>query len=140
MLYCPQRVTHTAPVTATGHAIMRNVVLGLLAITLGAVAGLLLGWYVWPVTLTDVAPDRLRADWQDEAIWMAAQAYAYDRDLEAALARLQPLGHPDLGGVVRDRAERALSQNWPAVQVSYLARLAAALGSRSPQLEPFLTP
>jgi hypothetical protein len=41
---------------------------------------------------------------------------------------------------VIDRAERALDQNWPAIQITYLARLAAAFGTRSARLDPYLAP
>ena len=119
---------------------MRRLVFGLLALALGVGAGVLIGWYLSPPAVTDAAPDLLRQDWKDETIWMAAQAYAYDRDLEAALARLNPLGNADLGRAVRDRAEVALDQNWPPSQIGYLARLAAALGARSPRLDPYLAP
>jgi hypothetical protein len=70
-----------------------------------------MGWYVWPVTYTESAPVRMRQDWKDEAIWMAAQAFAYDHDLEAARARLRPLGADDLGTLVLERTEKAISQN-----------------------------
>ena len=99
------------------------------------------GWYVWPVTYTESAPTRLRQDWKDEAIWMAAQAYAYDRDLEAAQARLRPLGSDDLGGLVFDRAERrhrsklasaARSPIWPG----WPPRSARDRSA----LDPYLTP
>lgn len=120
--------------------IMRKLVLAGLAFAIGLSAGLAFGWYVWPVTFTEAAPSRLRQDWKDEAIWMAAQAFAYDRDLDAAQARLAPLGSEDPGQLVLDRAERARQQNWPASQITHLARLAAALGARSPQLDRFLNP
>lgn len=119
---------------------MRKLVFGLLSLAIGLGAGALIGWYVWPATTTQATPAQLRQDWQHEAVWMAAQAYAYDHDLEAALTRLRPLGHDDVGGIVRDRAEYALDQNWPSIQIGYLARLAAALGARSPRIDPYLTP
>ena len=119
---------------------MRKIVFGLLALALGLGAGALIGWYVWPVTTPQAQPDQLRQDWKNEAIWMAAQAYAYDHDLEAALSRLSPLGHADIGALVHSQAEAALDQNWPPTQIAYLARLAAALGARSPRLDPYLTP
>ncbi len=119
---------------------MRKLLFTVLALAIGVSAGLLIGWYVWPVTFTEAAPSRLRQDWKDEAIWMAAQAFAYDRDLESAQARLRPLGSDDLGTLVLDRAERAQQQNWPTDQITHLVRLAAALGARSPQLDRFLSP
>jgi len=119
---------------------MRKWLLVVLAVLIGLCAGLLVGWYVWPVTYTEAAPSRLRQDWKDEAIWMAAQAFAYDRDLEAAQSRLRPLGSEDVGQLVLDRAERARQQNWPSNQIAHLARLAAALGAHSPELDRFLNP
>ncbi len=119
---------------------MRKLLVVIIALAIGLGAGLWVGWYVWPVTYTEAAPTRLRQDWKDEAIWMAAQAFAYDRDLEAAQARLRPLGSDDLGRLVLERAERARDQQWAAIQITYLARLAAALGARSPRLDPYLTP
>src|SRR5512139_3151363 len=119
---------------------MRKILFALIALAAGIALGLLVGWYVWPVTYTESAPARLRQDWKDEAIWIAAQAFAYDRDLEAAQARLRPLGSDDLGKLVLDRAEKAILQNLPTQHITSLARLAAALGARSERTNPYLTP
>src|SRR5512136_2832322 len=100
---------------------MRKLIFGLIALAAGIGVGLFFGWYVWPVTYTEAAPSRMRQDWQDETIWMAAQSFAYERDLEAAqtrLRRLRPGGN--LGQLVLDRAERAIEQQLPPKQISYL--------------------
>src|SRR5512135_1389139 len=107
---------------------MRKIVFILIALAAGLGLGLVLGWYVWPVTYTESAPTRMRQDWKDEAIWMAAQAFAYDRDLEAALLRLRPLGADDPGKLVLERTEKAIAQHLAAQHITHLARLAAALG------------
>ena len=119
---------------------MRKILFTLIALAAGIGLGLLVGWYVWPVTYTESAPTRMRQDWKDEAIWMAAQAFAYDRDLEAAQSRLRPLGSDDLGQLVLERAEKAIAQNLPAQHITSLARLAAALGVRSAHNDPYLNP
>src|SRR5512135_531192 len=119
---------------------MRKIVFILIALAAGLGLGLVLGWYVWPVTYTESAPTRMRQDWKDEAIWMAAEAFAYDRDLEAAQARLRPLGSEDPGKLVLERAEKAIVQNLPAQTITSLARLAAALGARSERTNPYLQP
>src|SRR5512139_109594 len=119
---------------------MRKILFTLIALIAGIGLGLVVGWYVWPVTYTESAPMRMRQDWKDEAIWMAAQAFAYDRDLEAAQARLRPLGADDLGTLVLERTEKAISQNLPTQHIASLARLAAALGARSERTNPYLTP
>jgi hypothetical protein len=119
---------------------MRKVLFSLIALGAGVGVGLLFGWYVWPVNYTEAAPARMRQDWKDEAIWMAAQAFAYDRDLEAAQERLRPLGFDDLGQAVLQRATLAIDQNLPAHHIAQIVRLAAALGARSPQTDPYLSP
>jgi hypothetical protein len=119
---------------------MRKIIIALIALTIGLGLGVALGWYVWPVTYTEAQPNRMGASWQDEAIWMAAQAFAYDHDLESAQARLLPLGSEDLGTLALDRTTRAIAQKIPVTQIAYLARLAAALGARSPQTDEYLTP
>ncbi len=119
---------------------MRKILFILIALAVGMGLGLALGWYVWPVTYTESAPTRMRQDWKDEAIWMAAQAFAYDRDLEAAQARVRPLGADDPGKLVLERTEKAIAQNLPQQQITSLARLAAALGARSERTDPYLNP
>jgi hypothetical protein len=119
---------------------VRKIILTLIALAAGIGLGLLVGWYVWPVTYTESAPTRMRQDWKDEAIWMAAQAFAYDRDLEAARAHLRPLGSDDPGELLLERAEKAIAQNLPARQITHLIRLAAALGARSERTDPYLSP
>ena len=119
---------------------MRKILFGLLALVVGVACGLAIGWYVWPVTYTESVPTRMRQDWKDEAVWMAAQAFAYDRDLEAAQARLRPLGSDDLGQLVLDRTQKAIEQNLPPQHITSLTRLAAALGARSERTDPYLNP
>ncbi len=119
---------------------MRKILFTLIAFAAGIGLGLLVGWYAWPVTYTESAPTRMRQDWKDEAIWMAAQAFAYDRDLEAARVRLRPLGSADLGVLVLERAEKAIAQNLAVQHIINLARLAAALGARSERTAPYLNP
>ncbi len=119
---------------------MRRIILGLIAATAGIGLGLFIGWYVWPVTYTEATPARMRQDWKDEAVWLAAEAFAYDRDLDAARVRLRPLGSEDLGTLVLQRTEKALQQNLATGYIRNLARLAAALGARSARTDPYLNP
>ncbi len=119
---------------------LRNIAAILLVLLAGLGLGLLVGWYVWPVTYTEAVPSRMRQDWKDETVWMAAQAFAYEHNLEAAQARLRPLGAADLGQLVIDRAKQAINQRLPPTQITYLARLAAALGARDPEVDPYLNP
>jgi hypothetical protein len=119
---------------------MRKILLLVGSLAIGISLGLFIGWYAWPVNFTETAPADLRSDWKDEAIWMAAQSFAYDGDLELAQTRLASLGSNDLGALVLDRAEHAINQQLPAIQITHLARLAAALGATSPHFQPYLQP
>ncbi|HEY4691519.1 MAG TPA: hypothetical protein VIK33_19580 [Anaerolineae bacterium] len=118
---------------------MRRLLLLLIGLALGLGLGLLVGWYAWPVTYTSVPPSALAPGWKNEAIWMAAQAFAYDGDLEAASGRLAPIfGNVDLGPIVLQRAEKAIDDDWPAIEIALIGRLAAAYGARSPRVDAYL--
>ena len=119
---------------------MRKLPLLFIFLAIGLGLGLFIGWVVWPVNIIEAPPADLRSDWKAETIWLAAQAFAYDGDLELAQTRLAPLGSDDLGRLVLDRAERAIEQKFPAQQIKYLARLAAAFGATSPRLDGYLRP
>lgn len=112
----------------------------LIGLALGIGAGLFVGWYAWPVTYTGAPASTLSNGWKNEAIWLAAQAYAYDGDLEGASGRLAPVFPAvDLGPIVLNRAIQAIDEGYPPAEVARLARLAAAYGARSPQTDPYLT-
>ncbi len=120
--------------------IRRRILPALIGLALGISIGLFVGWYAWPATWTDVPASVLAPGWKNEAIWMAAQAFAYDGDLEAASGRLAPLfGSADLGPIVLARAEKAIDDGFPPNEIAHLARLAAAYGARSPRVDPYLT-
>ncbi|WP_448593923.1 hypothetical protein [Thermoflexus hugenholtzii] len=75
----------------SGRAIL---LIGLLGIGIGLVAGFLLGRHVWPVRYVDVAPADLRPEWQAEYVRMVALAYMREQDPNLARARLALLGDP----------------------------------------------
>ena len=68
-----------------------------------------------------------------------AQAYSLDGDLNAARQRLALLGEGDPGARVAQRGEQAIAEGLPPSYIGTLARLAAALGARSPALSAYLT-
>ncbi|HLF25983.1 MAG TPA: hypothetical protein VJG32_06585 [Anaerolineae bacterium] len=119
--------------------IRRRLLPALIGLALGLGLGVFIAWYVWPVTYTGAPASVLAPGWKNEAIWMAAQAYAYDGDLEAASGRLAPVfGSVDLGPIVRERAERAIADGFPPIEIARIVRLAAAYGARAPQTDPYL--
>ena len=48
-----------------------------------------LGWYLFPLTPSEVTPNKLRADIQDDYILMTAEAYAATHDVRTAAKRLR---------------------------------------------------
>jgi len=110
----------------------------LIGLALGVGIGLFAGWYAWPVNFTDAPPSILAPGWKDEAIWMTAQAFAYDGDLEASAGRLAPIFGNDLGPIILDRAERAIEAGYPPIEIARIGRLAAAFGSRSIRVDAYL--
>lgn len=55
---------------------------------LGLLLGLAIGWWWWPVTLTNATPANLRSDFQSEYLLWVAEEYGENGDLELARQRL----------------------------------------------------
>jgi hypothetical protein len=108
-------------------------VLVLLALSLsgGVAAGFALGWVVWPVTYVDTDIVDLRAGYQDDYIVMTGDAYALDRDVAGARARLARLDDPAIGRRVSALVQSKMAAHEPADQVRSLVLLAEALNVAS---------
>jgi hypothetical protein len=109
----------------------------ILGVAVGLGFGLAVGWN-WPVNAPKTTPAVLSADWQADWVLMTAQAYSLDGDLGLARQRLAVLGAGDPGALVAQRGEQAIAEELPPNYIGALARLAAALGARTPTLEPYL--
>jgi hypothetical protein len=110
-----------------------------IGLAIGIGIGLFTGWYAWPVTYSGAPASALAPGWKSETIWMAAQAFAYDGDLEAASGRLAPVfGNTDLGPIILARAEKAIDDRYPPSAIAHIGRLAAAYGARSPRVDAYL--
>ncbi len=95
-------------------------------LALGIGGGLLLGWMVWPVQVTNVDLPDLRDSAQEDYIVLVAKTYAHDSDLDNARERLALLKKSK----VEDQVA-ALAQKYPPdnPNYEYLTKLALALGS-----------
>jgi hypothetical protein len=111
-------------------------------ITAGAAVGLILafaiGWWIWPVQYTNTAPDVLRQDYRDDYVVMVATAHEVEQDLEQARNRLKLLDPEEPAAPVVELAERLVEAGGSAEDITYLARLAWALGNLPPTLTPYL--
>lgn len=116
----------------------RTLLVIVLGLAVGIASGLAIGW-LQPINTVKTDPSALSADWRADWVLMTAQAYSLDGDLGAARQRLAMLGAGDPGAQVAQRGKQAIADELPPSYVGSLARLAAALGARPPELDPYLS-
>lgn len=117
---------------------MRIGIVIVVGLALGLGAGLAIGWSL-PLQVTLTSPADLSPMWKADYVFMTAQAYSLDGDLAAARQRLSVLDPQlDLGELVAQRGLQAIAEGALPEDIARLARLAAALGTRLPELEPFM--
>ena len=116
----------------------RALIIAVLGLAIGVGLGLTIGW-LFPVAPVKTAPSSLSPDGQADWILMTAQAFSLDGDLDLAKQRLELLGAGDPGARVAARGEQAIAEGLPPSYVGALARLAAALESRTDALSPYLS-
>jgi hypothetical protein len=64
-----------------------------LAVVVGVLGGLLLGWIVFPSNTTSALPEALRIDYRTDYMLMVAETYQKEGDINQAVLRLQFLGN-----------------------------------------------
>ncbi len=112
-----------------------SLLIGLLA---GLGVGVYLGWEAFPVEYTNSSLAALAPWYREQYTVMVAEGYQVDRDANAALARLQPLGEANLFDYVQDLTERYISQsNVP--NIGPMVALAEAMGRLTPVMEVYRT-
>jgi hypothetical protein len=84
----------------------------LLAIALGAAAGMFYGWVISPVEYIDTTPDSLREDYKTDYVLMVAEAYQAEADLGGAARRLAVLGDLPPTQVVANAVAFALTNGY----------------------------
>jgi len=107
-------------------------------VAVGLMLGFAIGWWIWPVQYTNTAPDVLRQDYRDDYVVMVATAHEVEGDLERARDRLKLLDPEEAAAPVVELAERLIEAGGGAEDITYLARLAWALGDLPPTLIPYL--
>ena len=107
----------------------------LIAVILGAAAGLFYGWVVNPVEYVDIAPTSLRQDYKTDYVLMVAEAYQVDKDLGQAVRRLAELSSSTPSDIVSTALSYALQHDYGTQDLSLLQALGEALLTWNPNLE-----
>ncbi len=117
---------------------MKQFFLLLLGIAGGVGLGLLIGWWLWPVTYTNTSPANLRADYRDEYIRLIASAYAVDGDLGRAEDQLAQLNPEEPNVPLVTLAESLIERGAPSSVIIPLVQLARDLGTVTVVMEPYV--
>ena len=102
----------------------------------GAVAGITIGWWLWPVAYTNTSPAALRDDYRDEYVLMIATAYEVEGDPEEARQRLAVLDRETPTAPVVELADRLGERGGSQEDITRLTRLASALEATEPTSTP----
>ena len=100
-------------------------------IVIGGAVGLIIGWWLWPVTYTNTSPAALRDDLHDEYVLIIATAYEVEGDAAHARQRLAQLNPEEPAAPLLELSERLARQGGRDRDVLRLTRLAEALGGES---------
>jgi hypothetical protein len=107
----------------------------LIAVILGAAAGLFYGWVVNPVEYVDIAPESLRVDYKTDYVLMVAEAFQVEHDIGLAVRRLALLGSSAPADIVANALSYALQHDYASQDLSLLQLLGEALLTWNPNLE-----
>jgi hypothetical protein len=108
----------------------RGLLRAALAIGLGLGLGLLIAWVIAPVQYVDTAPRTLRDDYRGALVQLIARAYAVDRNLDRARARLVAVAEGDPALTAAAAAQRLAAAGAAPEAVQAVAALASDLGAR----------
>ena len=107
----------------------------LIAIIIGASAGLFYGWVVNPVEYVDISPQNLRADYKSDFVLMVAESYQVNHDTGQAVRRLALLGTSAPTEIVAGALDYGLKNGYAAQDLALIQSLGEALVSWNPNLE-----
>ena len=101
-----------------------------IAILLGIVGGLALGWLVLPAGQANSTPDSLRIDYKADYVLMVAEAYSADHNLDQAAQRLAALGGSSPEGTANQAVLWASQHGFATTDLRKMADLATGLHAR----------
>ncbi|MCC7130721.1 MAG: hypothetical protein B6D39_08860 [Anaerolineae bacterium UTCFX2] len=103
----------------------------LIAILVGAGAGLAYGWFMQPVKSVDITPATLRMDYKTDYVLMVAEAYEIDKDAALAERRLAVLGETPPQVLVAQAIEFARKVGYSEPDISRMQALQTSLEASS---------
>jgi hypothetical protein len=112
----------------------------LIGLIVGLAVGIYAGWERFPVEYTNSSIEALAPRYQQEYTVMVSEGYQVDRDVNAAIVRLQVLEKENIFDYVQSLTEQFISQSNVPV-ISTMVALAEAMGRLTPVMEIYrLTP
>ena len=107
----------------------------LIALFLGAAAGLFYGWVVNPVEYVDISPVILRVDYKTDYVLMVAEAYQVDHDMGLAVRRLAQIGSSAPKDIAANAMNYATQHDYAAQDLSLFQLLSEDLLIWNPNQE-----
>ena len=104
----------------------------ILALAIGAGAGLVYGWSVDPIQYIDVTPNILRQDYRADYVLMVAEAFHNEYDSDSAARRLASLGGDPPAHFVSDALDYARQNRFSQNEIAQLQELLAAMQAFQP--------
>jgi hypothetical protein len=114
--------------------ILISIIIGLL---LGVVAGLYLGWELFPPEFKNSPINDLTKQYQDEYTVLIASGYMADNDAQGAIERLRVLGIENAPAHVQELTEQYITNSGDLQNIRYLVNLSTGLGRFTPIMEPY---
>ena len=108
----------------------------ILAILLGATAGLMYGWLYYPAKVSANSPQSLRADYKADYVLMVAELYATEGNLENALDLLDKIKPADPIGAVQRGLLTAQEMGYADWEMRLIADLEIALQQQAQAAAP----
>jgi|SRR6266508_6571785 len=107
----------------------RVILLLIVGIVIGLSFGLVYTWVIDPVKYIDFSPDALRADYKEDYVFMVAQAYTNDSNLELAKSRLAALKIANLNQFLANLTDKKMKQGSSSDDLQALLALGQALNN-----------
>ncbi len=109
----------------------------LVALVIGVMIGLYLGWVQFPVQPETSDADALAERYKEDFAIMIAAGFQADSDANAAAQRLRLIGVTDAPGYIQTVTERAIANSMPLPDIQNLVALAEAMNRLTPAMQPY---